>query len=241
MPALLREMTPQLDRVVAQTVGGDHFARVCLTVLKKTPKLMSCSPPSVLGGFMELAQLGLMPGVNGQAWLIPYGNTATVVIGYQGFVDLAYRSGQVASINADVVYAGDSFEWQKGLSPKLNHTPSLRNKDPEQITHAWCVIKTTLGGEVFDVMSRDEIDSIKARSRSGRSGPWVTDYARMAMKTVVRRVVKLAPSSAEFRRAVALDEQAEGGRDQDLRFNLGDPSDDEGTTPPVDGMDEIPE
>jgi recombination protein RecT len=48
-----------------------------------------------------------------------------------------------------------------------------------------------------EVMSRSQVDAIRARSRSGSNGPWVTDYDEMAKKTVVRRALKYCPLSSE--------------------------------------------
>jgi recombinational DNA repair protein RecT len=54
-------------------------------------------------------------------------------------------------------------------------------------------------------MTKDEVDSIKQRSRAGSSGPWVTDYNEMGKKTVFRRLTKWIPLSAEIRDAYERD------------------------------------
>ena len=56
------------------------------------------------------------------------------------------------------------------------------------------------------VLTKDEIDGIRKRSRSGNNGPWVTDYNEMAKKTAFRRLAKWLPLSAEFRDAVEKDD-----------------------------------
>jgi recombination protein RecT len=76
------------------------------------------------------------------------------------------------------------------------------------------VAKLKDGGVQFDVMSRAEVESIRARSKSADNGPWVTDFAAMAVKTVVRRLFKFLPVSIEIQRAVGLDEMAEAGMSQ---------------------------
>jgi recombination protein RecT len=78
----------------------------------------------------------------------------------------------------------------------------------------YAVAKLKDGGVQFDVMSRAEVDGIRARSKSADNGPWVTDYAAMALKTVVRRLFKFLPVSIEIQQAVTLDEQAEAGVSQ---------------------------
>jgi recombination protein RecT len=60
------------------------------------------------------------------------------------------------------------------------------------------------------VMSRDEIESVRKRSRSGQSGPWATDWCEMAKKTVFRRLSKWLVLSPEIRDLV----EAEDGEYQ---------------------------
>jgi hypothetical protein len=55
-------------------------------------------------------------------------------------------------------------------------------------------------------MTKAEVDAIRKRSRAGSSGPWVTDYAEMARKTVVRRLAKYLPLSVELADAIVADQ-----------------------------------
>ncbi len=71
------------------------------------------------------------------------------------------------------------------------------------------------GGTQFEVMSRAEVDAIRARSKAGRSGPWVTDYQAMAQKTVIRRLFKYLPVSIEMQQAIGIDEKADANIPQD--------------------------
>ena len=46
----------------------------------------------------------------------------------KGLLDLAYRSGEVSTVMAQVVYENDEFEYSFGLEPKLVHRPALENR-----------------------------------------------------------------------------------------------------------------
>ncbi|MBJ8108050.1 recombinase RecT, partial [Bacillus cereus group sp. N8] len=47
------------------------------------------------------------------------------IIGYNGMIDLAIRSGHIQSIYAHAVYENDEFESELGLHPGLKHKPSF--------------------------------------------------------------------------------------------------------------------
>ena len=218
---LLESMEPHFGKALS-TIDPARFARVCLTEVRKNPKLAECSDQSLLGAFMQAAQLDLEPGVQGQCWVLPYFNSKTkqreaqLIPGYQGLCDLAYRSGLVASINADVVYEGDVFEYERGTQDRISHIPRYETRDPDKITHAWCVVRTSNGGVILDVIPRVEIDKIRVRAKKGDFSPWSTDYPMMCRKTIVKRCLKLAPASIKLRRAISLDDLAEVGKPQDL-------------------------
>ena len=57
-----------------------------------------------------------------------------------------------------------------------------------------------------EVMTTEEVERIRARSKAGKEGPWVTDWNEMAKKTVFRRLSKWLPLSAEYRDAVDKDD-----------------------------------
>lgn len=221
--ALPRHMTP------------DRMARIATTEMRKVPKLQQCDPMSFLGAVIQCSQLGLEPGnALGHAYILPFdkrekqgngqwktvGTEAQVIIGYRGMIDLARRSGQIVSIEARAVYDGDKFDCVLGLESKIEHIPDWQNANrsqPDKLRFVYAVAKLKDGGVQFDIMSRAEVDGIRARSKSKDNGPWVTDYPAMALKSVVRRLFKFLPVSIEIQTAVGLDEQAEAGVSQQNR------------------------
>ncbi len=212
------KMQKQLRAALPAHCTPERLARLAMTQIRKAPKLLQCDRQSLLGAIMEASQLGLEIGSMGHAWLVPYGKEANLMIGYRGMVDLAWRSSKIKSVAAHVVWKEDAYEHQLGTDPYIRHVPADENdkSDPLNIRWVYAIVDTTTGGQLRDVMTSQDIESIRERSRSKANGPWVTDYAEMAKKTVLRRLLKLAPCSAELQRAVTLDEQAELGIPQDL-------------------------
>lgn len=220
--ALLIKSKDQIAMALPKHMNADRMMRIAVTACQKTPKLLDCRPVSLLGAIIQCAQLGLEPNDGtGRAWLIPFGNEVTFIPGYRGLVDLARRSGEIKRFDVRAVHAGDVFQYSYGLKPLLNHIPKPAERG--DLTHVYAVAEFKDGGLQFDVMTKEEVDKIRKRSKASSSGPWVTDYEEMAKKTVVRRICKMLPVSAETIQAVHLDERAELGLPQNLAL-LADPT-----------------
>jgi recombination protein RecT len=219
---LLERMGPEIARALPKHVKADRMARIALTALRTTPKLAQCTPDSFLGAIIQASQLGLEVNTPlGHAYLLPFderksGKTiCQLIIGYQGMLDLTRRSGMVKSIYAFPVYEGDVFDWELGLNPTIKHVPSKDNdRERKRLTHVYAVAKLEGGEPVFTVLTRGEVERYKGRSRASNSGPWVTDFEAMALKTAIRRLYRWLPKSAEMARAEAFDEAPEIGRSQ---------------------------
>ena len=180
----------------------ERMARVAITALTRTPNLNRCTQQSFFDCMMQLSQWGLEPDGR-HAHLIPYGDKCTLIIDYKGLVQLAMRSGTIKRIHADVVCDADQFEVDCGLITK--HAIDYRQPRGE-VFAVYSIIETTTGTKC-EVMTREEVEAVRARSRSGKSGPWVTDWNEMAKKTVFKRASKWIELSAEIRDAIATDDE----------------------------------
>ena len=183
---------------------------------------------------MKCSALGLEPSAVdglGRAYILPYrskqGMQAQLILGYKGMIALARRSGEIKDISARAVYEGDEFDYSFGLDEHLSHKPAARNhKDGEKPTHVYMVAHFKDGGHYMDVMTFQEVEAIRKRSKAANNGPWVTDYEAMAKKTVIRRAFPYLPVSVEAQSAAASDETSGGYVDQ-LSFEPIMPADEE--------------
>lgn len=206
----IKSMESQFALAMPKGAEAQQLVRDALTSLRQTPALGQCSPASVLGGLMTCAQLGLRPGVLGHAWLIPFkskGNMeAQLVVGYQGLVELAHRSGQIKSLIARTVYENDTFDVDYGLEDKLIHKPYMGGEKGAPIAY-YAVAKFNSGGHAFYVMSHPEMVAYKNKnSKAGKFGPWVDHFESMAHKTCVRQLAKWMPKSTDLATAIESDE-----------------------------------
>lgn len=208
----------QVAKALPRHLTPDRFIRVACTAMMRQPKLAECTQISFFNCLLTLSQLGLEPDGR-RAHLIPFRNNktntteCTLIIDYKGLVELALRNGTISNIHADVVREGDLMDYDAG--ELKTHKPWFLRRDadkPEkagEVYAVYCRIKFKDGTERCEVMSKDDVESIRARSKSATSGPWVTDWTEMSKKVVFKRASKWIVLSPELRDAVELDDQAD--------------------------------
>ena len=208
----IKSMKGEIAKALPSVITPERFTRIVTTALSSNPELANTTPASFLGAMMTAAQLGLEPNTPlGQAYLLPYRNKGVLEtqfqLGYKGLIDLAYRSGEIKIIQAHTVYENDEFSYEFGLEPKLVHKPAVQDRGEPVAFYA--MFKTKDGGYGFDVMSVDDVRahaSKYSKSYGSNFSPWKTNFNEMALKTVLKRVLKYAPLKTEFVRGITQDE-----------------------------------
>lgn len=219
---MIKAMQPEIKKALPSVITPERFTRMAISSLNNTPELQQCTPISYLSALMHCAQLGLMPNTPlGHAYLIPYKNKGTYEcqfqIGYKGLIDLAYRNGQMQTIQAQSVYENDYFEYEFGLEPKLVHRPAF--EDRGEVTYFYGLFRTVNGGYGFSVMSKVEMDAYaKQYSKAFDSSysPWKTCYEEMAKKTVIKQALKYAPIKTDLQKVLSSDESIKKSIAQDM-------------------------
>ena len=220
MQDYIKKMEGEIAKALPSVITPERFTRITLSALSANNQLAQTTPQSFLGAMMTAAQLGMEPNTPlGQAYLIPYKNHGILEcqfqLGYKGLIDLAYRSGEVNIIQAQVVYENDEFEYSFGLEPKLTHRPASGERGEPLFVYA--MFRTKGGGMGYDVMSVEDIHAHAKRfSKAYSNGPWQTNFEEMAKKTVLKRVLKYAPLKSDFVRAVAQDETVKTKISEDM-------------------------
>ncbi len=206
---MLMRMGPEIQKALPKHMDADRLARISLTVIRQTPKLLECTPVSLMAAIMQAAQLGLEPGLLGHCYIIPYKKEATFQIGYKGMIDLCRRSGDFQSIYAHEVHENDYFEYCYGLHKDLKHKPAMDERGNVIGYYACYHLKD--GGYDFMFMSKSDVEVHRARySPAWNKGfsPWATEFDEMAKKTVIKKLLKYAPVSIEIQKQIAQDETA---------------------------------
>lgn len=218
LPEMLETVKPQIALALPKGFDPDRMVRAVLTAVQKTPKLLQCTPQSIVLSTLQAAQLGLdVDGFLGHAYLVPYWNKragkneAQLQIGYRGFISLARRSGEISSISAEIVYENDIFSVSLGTERSIKHLPNPEGNRGDVIG-AYAVVFYKDGFKDFEYMTKGQIEHIREGSKSKDDGPWVTHWEEMARKTPIRRLAKrlpLSPEDSALIRAAVMDEYHE--------------------------------
>jgi recombination protein RecT len=210
-PKTLRQqlllMAKEFERALPDKIGVDRMMRIAMTAMQKTQHLDECVPASFFRALMTALQLGLEPNTPlGHCFLIPRHNEKKSVyicnfeMGYQGLLELAYRTGLYRYIQAEVVYQGDDFDYSYGTSRHLDHKPRWKSETP---IYVYAIYEVQNGGTNFAVWSWEAIVAHAkqfSESFTSKYSPWQsnqTSKEEMGKKTVLKALLKYGPKSVE--------------------------------------------
>lgn len=199
----LTSMTPQFAAALPKHVDPARFVRVTMTALQMTPALLNADRRTLFASAMRASQMGLMPDGREGA-IVMFKDVAQFMPMVAGIMKLVRNSGEISTWSVQAVHENDEFECVFGDDERITHK---RAKGPRgQLIGAYSIVTMKDGEKSREYMDLEEISAIRKRSRSGTSGPWVSDFAEMAKKTVVRRHSKRLPMSTDLDEALREDD-----------------------------------
>ncbi len=216
----LEKSRGQIQMALPRHLSADRVIRTALTLWNTSEGLQKCSLTSIIGGVIRASELGLeLQPQLGQAYLVPYGKEAQMLVGYRGYIKLAMNTGLVSYFDAHEVHELDDFDF--AYKPKyIRHKPFMSG-DRGKVTCYYAAVRFRDGSEDFEVMTHAEVHAHMVKYSKGATradSPWKTAFNEQAKKTVIRRLVKRVPMSPEL----AYLARAEGGTDvADLYRHLG--------------------
>jgi len=226
LPVIRKEMMS--ERVVAEiqdalpTAIGKHakemamrYVKMGYAVISQNPTLQQCTIKSLVRSMSQSASLDLEIDQRGLAYLVPYKNKgvmeAQLQIGYQGLMELAYRSAKVKSISAHCIYASEKDNVViKRVDGRFHveHPFSYEQPSGEMIAvYATAEVDGVLPQTI--VLRKKEVEKFRTMSKGPNSPAWSGHYEAMAKKTAIRQLAKFLPKSVaeELTRGAAMDEQ----------------------------------
>lgn len=224
-PAMLDAWLPEIRRALPKHMDGDRMARIALTEFRKNPTLGKCEPKSVFAAVVIASQLGLEPGVLGQAYLVPYYNTrkqrheCQLIPGWQGYADLVARAGR-ASVWTGAVYQGDEFDYGQGDRPFISHKSMAEEETEEKLLYCYAVgrIKNS-EWPVVEVWPVRKIRAhLKRYNKQGDKHYALNGNLEMyGRKVALLQVMKYMPKSTDVASLAELDRAQ--GQGLDLKAN----------------------
>ncbi len=231
----LTENSAELEDKLPKGRTLDDAKRLSLYLLKQDArnngKLSKARPRSLYQAILRAWHLDLDLDL-GDAHLVAYGQEVELQVDYKGLIKLAKRGGECVHVKADVVREGDHCEYSRGTDAQdryFVHTPKPFNTAP--IIGAYALFHLSTTGEVdFEVMNRDQIDTVRSKAAKG-SMMWNDFYGEGARKAVIRRGLKTLDLVPEDKRLLLesarrqFDFSQQNNRPVDLneRFSQGAP------------------
>jgi recombination protein RecT len=117
----------------------------------------------------------------------------------QGLVKLARNSGEIVSIDAEIVFENDFFEYSFSLDGNIcKHSPYLK-EDRGNPYAVWCMIKLKSGETILRVLTEPDIESVKTASKQKHqyetTSPYWKEFWR---KAAIKNTLKYAPKSTRL-------------------------------------------
>ena len=220
----------QLQKLFGKNAGT--FATSMMELYTSNADLQQCDPKLVAAEAMRAAALHLpLSKALGRAYVVVFKEKGVpkpqFLLGWRGLVDLALRSGQYETINTRVVYKGELMGEDK-LSGFIDISGE---KESNEVVGYLAYFKLVTGFKkmlFMDVKGMchyakmyaptlkfskiTEDDLYKKAQEQAEHGPqagsigWFGDFNAMALKTVVRQLLKWGPMSIEMQQAIADEE-----------------------------------
>ncbi len=196
----LQKMNSQIAPVLPPEIDPARFVRIVLTAVQKNPDLLAADRNSLFQSAIEAAADGLLPDNREGAFVIfstkvKWNGVEQWIKKVQwmpmitGITKKVLATGQVKEFRARVVYEKDLFEVILGDDDQIIHKPHL-SRDRGEIIAAYAVLKKHDGGVEREIMIKEDLDEVRAASKTAEKGPWKGWYSEMARKTVSRRLLK---------------------------------------------------
>ena len=167
----------------------------------KRPVLESCSQVSIANSLLKMITFGLSPS-KGQVYFIPFNGTLSIMKSYMGNMAIAKRVGNVKTVNANVIYKADTFEYgvniEDGSMEIKKHETSFESIDSSEIIGAYAVVVFNDGSKKIDVMTAKQIQTSFEQSYTKGNSPAHLKFKQaMFEKTVINRVLKTVIGSSD--------------------------------------------
>lgn len=192
------EFKQRLAAALPPGVNPDRFQRVVLTAIQQNPKLADADRQSLYNASLRAAADGLVPDGREGAFVemsVKQGNGWIKQITWMPMVAGIIKRLATAgiTIDAQLVHENDEFEQTLGDDAAIHHKAPRLGQSRGEIIGVYAIARLPNGMVMREVMDREQVELVRAASRSKDGGPWSQWWGEMARKTVIRRLAKRLP------------------------------------------------
>ncbi|WP_256013195.1 recombinase RecT [Desertivirga xinjiangensis] len=177
----------QFNNVLKENAGA--FVASIIDLYNSETTLQECNPNSVVFEALKAASLKLPVNKSlGFAYIVAYKGVPTMQIGYKGYIQLAYRTGQYSIINADVVYEGE-YRGKKKLTGEFDLEGEAKS---DTVIGFFAHFELKYGLKKTLYMTVDQVHAWAKKyspSYRGNNKIWRDEFDKMAIKTVLRNLL----------------------------------------------------
>ena len=197
-----------VQSVLPASVKMSTFVRCAAVAMVGSKDLINADRDSVIMALTQCAKDGLVPD-NKEAAIVTF-NTNAAAKGQpkqwvtkaqympmiDGVMKRARMSGQISILSSKAVFNEDIFKyWMDENGEHINYEPTYQGG---YMRLAFAFARLISGELIVEVMSKADVDKVRAASKTGQYGPWKDWYERMACKAVMHRLARRLPNSSEI-------------------------------------------
>lgn len=189
----------------------ERFQRVAITAINNNPDIALCERASIYNAFMRAAQDGLLPDGR-EAAIVKFNSKngppkAQYMPMVFGILKKVRNSGELKSMVSECIHKNDTFaRWIDERGEHMRHEP-LTFGDRGEIIGVYALAMTKDEGIYIEVMTKAQVEEVRAVSRAAHDGPWVKWWDQMAKKTAIRRLSKRLPMSSDLDDLIRQDDE----------------------------------
>lgn len=180
--------------------------------LASNQNLSKCTPASIIQFVYSTARYNF--NRDDACYPVPYGNQVQAQIGYQGWKELAMRTGKYSKIECKEIVEGEEPTTDEDGEPVINFSKDFAGRKSKKVIGYYGYAKYKDGSFARKIYwTVEELQKhAKKYSKTYRngSGLWATDFDKMAKKTIIKFVCKDLDMSDDMQSALNMDQATFG-------------------------------
>lgn len=216
---ILQNLLKDNNKKLKAVLGNNANSFMVSLVNLYNTDLNNADPATVINAAFVAAALKLPIEKNmGFAYIIPYKDkkkgtvTAQFQLGYKGLIQLALRSGGVRKLNAIPIYDGQI----KSFNPLTEELElDLDSKISNEVIGYASYLELINGFNKTIYCNKKEIEEHAKKFSASysydlmwnkKTSVWTSQFDEMALKTMIKKILKFAPLSSEYKIAEVTDQ-----------------------------------